>query len=83
VSEAFTYGVYNNAVKVLGDTYPISFLVWIIAPDDRVCPRCRENSAKGEGGRFKPGWFLPQMPVHPRCRCQWELHVVQELKPGD
>lgn len=81
LGQVFTYGFYNNDAKVLGETYEVAYLIWRTAQDDRVCPKCVENSQKGDNGRFRVGWFLPMgPPVHPRCRCVWELEVKQEPK---
>jgi hypothetical protein len=73
LGQVFTYGVYNNAVKVLGSTGGATYMEWVTMGDDRVCPLCRENSQKGNNGRFNPEWFTPMMPVHPGCRCQWMI----------
>jgi hypothetical protein len=79
VGEHFAYKVYNNATHVLGDTYPVAWLIWTLGkPYDTVCPKCIENSQKGENGAFRPGWFLPQMPVHLHCKCTWELLIKKE-----
>lgn len=43
---------------------------WIVAPDQRVCPRCDANAAQGAievGTAFSSGDLNP--PAHPRCRC--------------
>ena len=84
IAEQFTYEIYNNAVKVLGETYSVAYLLWTLGvPYDTVCPKCRENAAKGDNGRFKVGWFLPMMPVHIHCKCKWKLQVKAEPKPPE
>ena len=77
LAQWFTYGVYNNAVKILGTTKGVQWMNWLTYGDDRVCPICLENERKGDKeflGWFKPGWFTPQMPAHGDCRCQWVLY---------
>jgi len=57
-------------------------VAWINMGDNRVCPICRQNSAKGPvpipPDQFSPGEFLstwktdsmiPHPPAHPMCRC--------------
>lgn len=73
IAQNFTYRVVNNAVKIIGETHGVAWLVWVTMGDDAVCPICVENSMKGDNGRFKPTWFTPDMPAHPGCRCQWML----------
>ena len=83
LGEYFTYDTYNNATHILGETYGVSYLIWTLGiPHDKACPRCVENSQKGDNGRFKVGWFIPQMPVHPHCRCTFKLEVKLESKPA-
>lgn len=93
LSQVFTYGVYNNAVKILGDTKEVTWMRWVTAPDDRVCPICVENSKKGSGqypGWWKSGWFTPAMPAHPNCMNPGTLVStinglvpIENLKIGD
>jgi SPP1 gp7 family putative phage head morphogenesis protein len=64
------YRIYNNAVKVIaGDILKAKWLIWVTKGDDRVCPIC----APLHGRKYKPYWFMPQMPVHPNCRCMWTV----------
>lgn len=80
LAQVFTYGVYNGAVKVIGDTKGVQWMAWEIAPDDNVCPICLDNRfSKGDKnfrGWYRSGWFTPAMPAHPGCRCQWVLYWV-------
>jgi hypothetical protein len=65
---------------------------WIIAPDERVCPRCRPipklNPPKGVrmSEPFKtPNGTVMLPPVHPSCRCGiiYRLWEPEQLKPGE
>lgn len=76
LSQVFNAKVFNNAVKTLGSTGGATWMQWVTAADDKVCPVCAANSSKGSKehpGWFKSGWFTPDMPAHPNCRCQWEI----------
>jgi hypothetical protein len=70
--------MFNGAVKVIGTTQGVTWLQWVISPDDRVCPICLENrynkGAQDFRGWYRSGWFTPMMPAHPGCRCQWALY---------
>lgn len=78
VAQHFTYITVNNAMRTLGEKGQVEYLEWVVMGDDRVCPKCRANAAKGEKGRFKPGWFMPIMPAHYGCRCQWRAWYEAE-----
>jgi len=74
LGQTFNFGIFNGAMKVLGKQNPrMKYFYWVTAEDDRVCAICIANSRKGRDGRFNVGWFLPMMPAHPGCRCQWML----------
>lgn len=77
LAQFFNYGVYNNAVKVLGTAKGVQWMKWETAMDDRVCPICEKASMGGSGdypGYYRSGWFTPAMPAHSGCRCQWVLY---------
>ena len=69
LSSNFTYKLVNNAVKITAQKEKAKWLVWITAADDRVCPICAPRHLR----RYRPTWFLPNMPIHNLCRCAWEI----------
>lgn len=85
LAQAFNYRVINNAYKVVGETNGVKWLQWMTKGDDKVCIICRtivkEKGRKfGEvGGFFRITWFMPEMPVHPNCRCQWKYHFEEPM----
>lgn len=66
----FTYRIVNNAVKITAQEEKAKWLVWITMGDDRVCPICEPRHLK----MYRTHWFLPRMPAHSRCRCQWRIN---------
>lgn len=45
--------------------------------DIKVCLLCRAKAKGGKNGYYYIHWFLPMMPVHDGCRCQWEILLVE------
>jgi hypothetical protein len=49
--------------------------IWIVTPDDRLCPICEDIAASNEDGVPIDGGFLSEdgliedPPAHPNCRC--------------
>lgn len=69
LSSNFTYKLVNNAVKITAQKEKAKWLIWVTAADDRVCPICEPRHLR----RYRPTWFLPNMPAHSGCRCAWEI----------
>lgn len=63
-----------NPSKVVRDTRP-RYVRWLTAGDDRVCFVC----AAREGDILKISEARRSIPVHPNCRCAWELLSKSEL----
>lgn len=81
----FTYSVTNNSLKVYGADYGVSGFMWVTYPEDSktgVCPIC----ARKHGNIYKSGQFLPSLPAHTNCKCQWTLLFAEPetiLSPDD
>jgi len=73
LAQQFAYKVVNNAWKVVGEKNGAEWMKWWDMGDTHVCDECRRHSEGGRGGYYKITWFMPEMPVHPGCRCQWEI----------
>ena len=69
LSSNFTYKLVNNAVKIVAQKEKAKWLVYITAGDDRVCPICSPRHLR----RYRPTYFLPNLPSHIGCRCMWEV----------
>jgi hypothetical protein len=66
----------NNALKMVAPTNHISWMHWVDVEDDRECPKCVKCGSGGNQdhpGYYKVTYFMPNMPQHKNCRCQWEL----------
>jgi hypothetical protein len=64
----------NDAVKAYAEDNGVSQLRWISNEDEDTCEFCI-----GQSGRsYKIGEFMPDIPVHPGCRCSWEIVVDAE-----
>jgi hypothetical protein len=73
LSQDLHFTVVNNALKMVASVNGVKWLFWRISEADNVCWLCLEKATGGDGGFYRVGWFMPKMPVHPNCRCQWEL----------
>ena len=52
--------------------YPVPFEVWLVAPDERLCPECAPLAgAVWEAGSGR----VP--PLHPNCRCRRVHHHTE------
>lgn len=80
LAQNFSYKVVNNAQKIYGQTGGARWLRWEDAGDAKVCADCERHARGGDGrGYYRPWWFLPAMPVHSNCRCQWEIIYEEPL----
>ena len=76
LSTMFTHRTVNNSLKIIGTTAGVRWLAWVLRPDKSEsgpCKVCIGYAVGGDAGVYKSTWFLPQMPVHPNCVCEWEL----------
>jgi len=75
LAQDFTYKAVNGAMKIYGETRGAKWLKWRWElPWSVVCEICRAASFGGQNGYYKPSWFMPDMPAHPGCRCQWIVY---------
>ena len=69
LGEDFCYNVINNALQAYGRKNEVSGWEWIGSMDERTCTYCDSQM-----GRFyRLGQFLPRLPSHVNCRCEWRL----------
>ena len=57
--------VYNDFIKRKAREDGITHLIWVTANDERVCPVCGPRHL-----RVYPIDDVPDIPVHPQCRCR-------------
>lgn len=58
--------------------------IWIVTPDDKLCPICRKMRGKTAplGGLFdSPNGPVLGPPLHPNCRCAVGLTIVDVAPP--
>jgi hypothetical protein len=76
LSQDLMFKTVNNAFKMVAQTNDISWMHWVDVEDDRECEKCLKcgnGGSQDHPGYYKVNYFMPKMPQHARCRCQWEL----------
>ena len=77
LGQQFTYQVVNNSLQVYGETYGAKAFTWITHPESSAYGRKHGEAcsicAPKHGHVYYPGQFLPSLPAHNRCVCQWEI----------
>jgi len=69
LGEDFCFRTVNNALQAYGRANDVLGWYWIGSIDERTCNYCDSQM-----GRFyRIGQFLPILPSHAGCRCEWEL----------
>ncbi|MEJ7762381.1 MAG: hypothetical protein WKF80_06270 [Thermomicrobiales bacterium] len=65
-------GIWAWVEVELATVYPVRFEVWLVAPDERLCPECAPlGGAVWEAGAGR----VP--PLHPNCRCLRAHHHTE------
>ena len=81
LSQNFTYQVINNSLMFYGQSAGINYVRWVTHPEltkTGPCPICADL----EGNVYRKGQFLPPLPAHSGCVCEWELiRVPEEVQP--
>ena len=85
ISHNFTWGTYNTSTKeflaaleedpAVPEDMKGNKLAWTLHPElseSGPCPICYDN--EGEYDPDDP--FLPEMPAHVRCVCEWDITVA-------
>lgn len=76
LAQDFNFKVVNTAVKIIAPTNGAKWMRWILHPELTVagpCPYCSDKASGGRDGYYHVTWFLPDMPAHPNCVCEWEI----------
>jgi len=72
LSRSFTYKIVNNSLMAYGESAGITEFQWMTDPGATKtgpCPYC----ASKNGNIYRKGQFLPPLPAHSNCVCQWAL----------
>ena len=80
LAQDFNYLIVNNAWKIIAPTNGSNWLKWRDMGDARVCDDCLSYASGGRAGFYHVTWFMPEMPVHNGCRCQWEMWFEDPFK---
>jgi len=70
----FTMKSFNGALKGYFKDSGFKKFVWVSVVDEKTCTKCEARNGK----EYKAGWFLPRIPVHPSCRCMWDILIELE-----
>lgn len=69
LAESIQLTSINDAVKAYARDNDVTELLWVTDEDEHTCDFC-----DGQSGRpYRIGQFMPDIPVHPGCRCGWDL----------
>ena len=77
LAQDFTYKSVNGAIRIYGQKNKVKWLAWLTVGDDRVCIICQTAASGGRGGFYQSNWFMPEMPAHAGCRCQWIVYFLE------
>lgn len=69
MAEFIVWRTVNNALQIYGSEAGAKYFRWVAELDDRVCPYCESQHDR----QFRLGQFMPNLPVHPGCRCFWDV----------
>lgn len=81
--EDFNHRIVNNALKIVAPTLGAKWIKWILHPEltkSGPCPYCQAKSKGGRDGYYHVTWFMPRMPAHRHCVCEWEIWFESPFK---
>lgn len=67
-----TVRTVNKAIQVVGQKSGIKFFVYVTRPDLSKTGPCI-ICAPDDGKKYRPGQFMPSIPRHSGCVCQWDI----------
>jgi hypothetical protein len=74
LSQDFVYRLLNLSFQLAAHQNSAYGLQWIMHNDDRLCRVCLKYGTGGEQGFYRLHGFRPDPPpVHPGCRCKYQL----------
>lgn len=73
LSQYVVWRTINNALQIYGSEAGAKFFKWISEVDYKICSYCYEQN----GRIYRRGQFMPSIPVHPHCRCFWDVGFTE------
>jgi len=80
LSQSFTYKIVNNALIIYGESGGVTRWRWTTNPGASQSGPC-EYCESQNGRIYRKGQFLPSLPAHVNCVCNWELIFEPEEVP--
>ena len=77
LSQEFTYKIINNSLMFRGQSAGINHVRWTTHPEDTETGPCVICDGL-DGHVYRKGQFLPPLPAHANCVCEWELIRIPE-----
>ena len=68
LAQGVAWSSFNNASLIGLKAMGITEVEWVADLDERTCEYCEGQS----GRRYVLGMFMPELPIHPNCRCFWD-----------
>jgi hypothetical protein len=76
LSQDFVYRALNLGLHLAAIQNNVYGLQWVMHQDDRLCPVCLGHGTGGDHGFYRLTGFKPDPPpVHPGCRCTYQLII--------
>ena len=72
LSQSFTYKIVNNSLIAYGTAGGITRWRWATNPGASISGPCAYCDSQN-GRIYRKGQFLPSLPAHANCVCEWEL----------
>lgn len=77
LADNYTVQTYNTAVQVIGAKNEVWGFEWVVTIHTvHTCDYCDSQS----GRQYRAGQFMPELPVHPNCHCEWRP-IYKEKEP--
>jgi len=72
LSQSFTYKIVNSSLIAYGTAGGITRWRWASNPGASISGPCAFCDSQN-GRIYRRGQFLPSLPAHSNCVCEWEL----------
>jgi len=68
---------FNGCIQTNASSFGVVSFQYRTAGDERVCVFCAPRNNKD----YRPGQFMPNLPIHPGCRCYFDANIGK-VEPG-
>ena|GEM_PF-4182200 len=76
MSQDLQYHTVNKVMRIAAAQHDAYAMHWITEEDEKVCETCQKYGTGGDGGYYLMHWHMPPTPpVHPNCRCTYEMLI--------